>query len=76
MKYSSDVCTHLFFHQFYMISSGYFPGQYNPSKKGSVLKGKNLLLEEQIPSLKSWPPIEKRCKNVPEFLALWGTSSV
>ena len=29
----------------------------------SSLKGKNLLLEEQIPSLKSWPPLKKGGKN-------------
>ena len=30
---------------------------------GSTLKGKNLLLWEQILSFKSWPPVEKGCNK-------------
>ena len=31
-------------------------------KKGSILEGKNLLFEEQILSLKSWPPFRRGAK--------------
>ena len=40
-----------------------FHGGWRATKRGSTLKGKNLLLEEQILSFMSWPPFEKLGKK-------------
>ena len=40
-----------------------FPGGCHPSKSESTLKGKNLLMEEQILSFKSGPPIRRHAKK-------------
>ena len=39
-----------------------FPGEQNPSKHGSTLKEKNLLLEEQILFFKSSPLLEREAR--------------
>ena len=48
-----------------------FPGQCSPFKIGSTLKGKNLLLEEQILFYKSWPLMKWEAKmKIKELLPL------
>ena len=52
-----------------------FPGQCSPFKIGSTLKGKNLLLEEQILFVKSWgSPSAQWVKHWPTDLAVPGWS--
>ena len=48
-----------------------FPGQCSPFKIGSTLKGKNLLLKEQILFFKSWPLLRWEAKMKIEELLPW-----
>ena len=56
-RYTSMVFHHFYEGEQLLRNPACFPGQHSPSKRGSTLRGNNLLLEELFLSVRVYSPV-------------------